>query len=188
MRELLFILTMLSIMPAASSAKQAFKPTEPGSIELKTLPAGRLLESTGKGDYFNQSNSLFGPLFRYISRNNISMTTPVEAKIDPGTMYFWVAENQVDKATEETDRVRVVDVPERLVAAAGARGSYSEENFKETREELVNWLQQQAGVKAVGEPFAVYWNGPMTPWFMKQFEVMVEVTKLESNSKSPKED
>ena len=182
MRQILSILTFFLLMSSASAYEQAFPPTEPGTIELKTLPAGRLLESRGEGDYFNQSNSLFRPLFRYISSNDISMTTPVEAKINPGTMYFWVARSQVSKADADTDSVRVIDVPERLVAAAGARGSYSEANFKETRDQLMAWVQAQDGLQVSGEPFAVYWNGPMTPWFMKRFEVMVEVRKSGTNS------
>lgn len=162
-------------MPSASAYEQAFPSTEPGVIEIKTLPAGKLLESRGEGDYFNQSNSLFGPLFRYISQHDISMTTPVEAQINPGAMYFWVTGNQADKAKEDTDRVKVIDVPERLVAAAGARGGYSETNFNETRDKLMDWIGKQSGLEVIGEPFAVYWNGPMTPWFMKRFEVMVEI-------------
>ena len=36
-------------------------------------------------------------------------------------MYFWVAENQVDKAKEDSTNVKVIDVPERRVVSIGAR-------------------------------------------------------------------
>lgn len=162
-------------MSNAHADKQSFPRTEPGVIETKTLPAGRLLESSGEGNYFNQSNRLFRPLFRYISRHDISMTTPVEAQIEPGKMYFWVSPEQVDKARDDSDNVRVVDIPERTVAAIGVRGGYSKSNFEEAQALLLQWINEEESLEAVGEPFAVYWNGPFTPWFRKVFEVQVVV-------------
>jgi effector-binding domain-containing protein len=163
------------IMSSAHADQQAFARTEPGVVEIKTLPAGRLLESRGDGDYFNQSNSLFRPLFRYISQHDISMTTPVEARIEPGMMYFWVSPDQVGKATEDSDEVRVIDIPERTVAAIGARGGYSQSNFEEAKVKLLQWIEEQDNLEVTGEPFAVYWNGPFTPWFRKVFEVQVTI-------------
>lgn len=157
--------------------EKAFAMTESGTVELKTLPAGRLLEASGDGDYFKQGNNLFMPLFRYISDHDIAMTTPVEAQINPGKMYFWVAPDQVEKATEDTARVRVIDVPERRVAAIGARGGYSESNYEKAKAELMAWVDKQEGLRPLGEPYAVYWNGPFTPWFLKRFEVQVKVAE-----------
>jgi effector-binding domain-containing protein len=173
---LLILMTSVEAMGYAA----AFERTEPGRAEIKVLPAGRLLEASGDGTYFNQSNALFRPLFRYIQSHGISMTVPVEARIDPGTMYFWVAPDQADKAAEDAGGVRVIDLPERLVAAFGARGGYSEANFNETRKALLDWLRDRRDVAIAGEPYAVYWNGPFTPWFMKQFEVQVAVKRVET--------
>lgn len=173
MRWLLFVFFLIPSLIMA--AERAFAPTSPGTVEIKVLPAGRLLESRGTGSYFERSNNLFGPLFRYISRNDIAMTTPVEARIEPGAMYFWVAGDQVEKAARDEDGVRVLDVPRRTVAAIGARGGYSEDNFEKAKAELLDWIADKPFIKPTGEPFAVYWDGPMTPWFMKTFEVMVEV-------------
>ena len=155
--------------------EQAFDPTDPGVIELKELPAGRLLESVSNGSYFDSSNGLFRPLFNYIQKNDIAMTTPVEARVDPGAMYFWVSKEQEAKAKESTPNVRVIDVPKRQVLAVGGRGSYSESNFKKSKAILMDWLEKHPEFEAVGEPFGVYWNGPFTPWFMKRYEVQVEV-------------
>ncbi|MFO7724426.1 MAG: heme-binding protein [Oceanipulchritudo sp.] len=163
-------------MSAANGVEKAFERTAPGEIEIKVLPAGRLLENHGTGgSYFEQSGKLFGPLFSYIKAHNISMTTPVEASIEPGMMAFWVAPGQEERAEEASEGVKVRDVPERKVASIGARGGYSRENFEEAREKLLEWIAGQDGLATTGEPFAVYWNGPMTPWFLKTFEVMVEV-------------
>ena len=76
------------------AANQAFPPTAPDVCELKTLPAGMLLKSEGRGDYFTAANGLFRPLFNYISAHKIAMTTPVEAQIEHAAMYFWVAETE----------------------------------------------------------------------------------------------
>ena len=174
MRFLLF--TYLLIVPCVTmAAEKAFVPTPPGEAEIKVLPAGRLLESRSSGSYFDRSNNLFGPLFRYISQNGISMTSPVEARIDPGVMYFWVSESQVDKTVGDREGVRVVDIPQRTVAAMGFRGGYSEDNYEKAKISLMEWIEEKGYLRPQGEPFAVYWDGPMTPWFMKSFEVMVEV-------------
>jgi SOUL heme-binding protein len=169
---LVFVLQPLSLM----AAQEAFPPTQPGVSEVKVLPAGVLLKSTGSGNYFSESNRLFGPLFRYISTRDIAMTTPVEAKIDQAAMYFWVAPSEEAKVTGNTGAVEVVRIPERRVASRGARGGYSQENFVRTRDELLAWIATQPGLEIAGEPYAVYWHGPITPWFAKRSEVHVPVS------------
>ena len=179
MSRVLTTIAIIFLMTQAHAYEQAFPRTGPGEFEVKVLPAGRLLEAKGEGNYFDQSNSLFGPLFRYIKEHDISMTTPVEAKINPGTMYFWVAQGQVDKATEDDGEVRVIDVEERMVAAMGERGGYSQANFEKAKAQLLGWVRSEGDLEVLGEPYAVYWNGPFTPWFMKNFEVHVEVRRVE---------
>jgi len=39
----------------------------------------------------------------------------------------------------------------------------------------MTWLAAQPTVEAAGEPYAVYWNAPYVPPFMKRFEVHVPV-------------
>lgn len=160
----------------AHGYEQAFTRTEPGEIEVKVLPQGRLLESAGEGDYFDGANNLFGPLFRYIKEHDISMTTPVEARIDGAAMYFWVSESQADKARESSGAVKVIDVPERTVVAIGYRGSYSRENYETAKQALLEWIAESGDLEIIDEPYAVYWNGPMTPWFMKKAEVQVQIS------------
>lgn len=166
---------IISTLTPTTMAEEAFPKTEPGKIEIKELPAGRLLESASDGDYFENSGQLFRPLFNYIQKNGISMTTPVEAKIDPGKMYFWVAEDQKEKADRENESVSVIDIPKRTVAAIGGRGSYSQSNYEEAKQKLEDWVQSNDSITPIGEPYAVYWNGPFTPWFLKTFEVQLQV-------------
>lgn len=175
MRPLVVLLALSTLARPALAAEQAFPPTPAGQIELKTLPAGVLLKSTGRGNYFNEANDLFRPLFRYISRHDIAMTTPVEAQIENAAMYFWVAASQRDKVSGNQDGVEVLQLSDRRVASAGARGAYSRKNFEKTRDQLLAWLAARTDVEAIGEPYVVYWHGPFTPWFAKAYEVHVPV-------------
>lgn len=161
-------------MPVMAT-EQAFPPTAPGVAEFKTLPAGVLLKSTGRGNYFEESNRLFRPLFNYISSQKIAMTTPVEAQIDQAAMYFWVAPSEVAKVAGDRAGVEVIRLPARQVASLGARGGYGRENFEQTRDKLRAWLETQPEVEATGEAYAVYWHGPFTPWFAKRSEVHIPV-------------
>lgn len=170
--SIIFFVTPHFIM----AAPQAFPPTDVGVSELKTLPAGVLLKAQGNGNYFEQSDRLFRPLFNYISSHEIAMTTPVEAQIENAAMYFWVAASERAKVAGSSGGVDVVEIPERRVASRGARGVYSAANFAETREELLVWLRARADVVPAGAPYAVYWHGPFMPGFMKRFDVHVPVT------------
>jgi effector-binding domain-containing protein len=169
-------LLLLLILPLPSMAnEQAFPPTPAGRSELKTLPAGTLLKAAGSGNYFEQSNRLFRPLFRYISANDIKMTVPVEAQIEGAAMYFWVAPSEIAKVGPARDGVEVIQIPERRVAALGARGSYTPANFAKTRDALQVWLAKQPQLEATGPAYAVFWHGPFTLWFDKEYEVHVPV-------------
>jgi hypothetical protein len=172
MRILLLVFVFTSSLMAAD---QAFPPSPIGTPELKTLPAGVLLKSTGTGNYFEQSNTLFRPLFNYISERDIAMTIPVEAQIDGAAMYFWVAPSQRTKVAGSAKDVEVVEMAARPVASLGARGGYSAQNFTKIRDELLAWLAARGDVEAAGAPYAVYWSGPFTPAFLKRFEVHVPV-------------
>lgn len=170
-----FLLALLpALLPlAAMAAEEAFPPTPSGANEVKVLPAGILLRSAGQGEYFDRANDLFMPLFRYISRHDIAMTVPVEARVRDAAMYFWVAESQHAKVAGDEGAVIVERKPARRVASRGARGSYSRKNYERTRDELLAWVATQPGLVADGEPYAVFWSGPFTPGFLKKYEVHV---------------
>ncbi|MDP3071515.1 MAG: heme-binding protein [Opitutaceae bacterium] len=168
-----YLFLLLTLVLPLMAATEAFPRSPVGAPELKTLPAGLLLKAAGRGNYFDQSNNLFRPLFNYISTHDIAMTTPVEATIEGAAMYFWVAESERTKVAGDAAGVEVVKIPERRVASLGARGSYSAANFAKAREELLAWLATQPDVVPSGPAYAVYWNGPFVPGFLKRFEVHV---------------
>ena len=59
------------------------------------------------------------------------------------------------------------------MASIGGRGSYGESNVGQVRQRLESWLATQDKWTADGEPYAVFWDGPFTLWFMKRFEVHI---------------
>ena len=172
------IIFLFAVSASLMATEQAFPPSPVGTSELKTLPAGVLLKASGQGNYFDQSNGLFRPLFNYISAHDIAMTTPVEAKIDGAAMFFWVAQSQRAKVAGSANGVEVMEIPERAVASLGARGSYSAQNFSKIRDELLAWLAARKDVEAAGPPYGVFWSGPFTPGFLKRFEVHVPVRAI----------
>ena len=167
------------------SAAPAFPPTAPGVTELKTLPAGLLVRSETQGDYFQKSGELFRPLFRYIQRKDIAMTTPVESH--PGAtsaMLFWVGVAEQPKARGDLlpsapaapEGVVVLERPARLVASHGGRGGYSRERFEQAREVVLAWIASRSDLQVAGEAYGVYWNSPFVPPFLKRYEVHVPVS------------
>lgn len=171
MRVFLLLGVWFLTWPGGLAAQTLFPATEPGRVELKTIPAGTLIKASGKGDYFGQDGSLFLRLFRFISARDVAMTTPVEAQVDNAAMFFWVGEKDREKARGANEGVEFVDRPAREVASAGAKGSYSRENYLKTRTVLMAWLAGRGDLEPAGEPYAVFWNGPFTPWFAKRYEV-----------------
>jgi len=152
--------------------EQAYPMTEPGVCEIKTLPAGVILRARTDGGYFRENNGLFRKLFETIQRNQIPMTTPVEAGIQPGSMVFYL-----DPASSKREDLNLVggverkEVGKRTVASIGIRGGYSRESFEQNEARLREWLQKQKDWEPAGEAYAVYWNSPFMIWFLKRSEV-----------------
>jgi effector-binding domain-containing protein len=173
------ILTMLTGSVSASDYNTAFQKTPPGMIEIKTIPASKLIKAQTKGGYFDGDNRLFGTLFRYISRNDVAMTTPVKADITPGAMSFYIGEGDLKKELKGTGDVTVIEEPSRTVASIGVRGAYTQKNFEEAKKKLLDYLGKAHEYKVVSTPYAVYWDSPFKLWFLKQFEVHIAVEKAE---------
>ena len=84
--------------------EKIFRETAPGTVEVKILPVRTVMMAESGRSYFDVHNGLFGRLFRYIQYNDVAMTVPVKADIEPGRMYFYLGsrENPEDlKALQE---------------------------------------------------------------------------------------
>ena len=174
-------LLLLSVwmLPAAGRAYEAAYPmTSAGFCEIKTLPAGTILRTSGQGEYFQENNGLFMRLFRTINENKVPMTVPVEAGMKPGSMVFYL-----DPASARRKDLRLPkgvsrkNLPERMVASIGIRGGYSRQSYENHLAKLRQWLRTQKGFEEVGEPYAVYWNSPFMLPFFKRSEVHIPLIR-----------
>lgn len=172
-------LLLAALVPGVSPAVElAYPQTEAGACEVKQLPAARLMVTRSESGYFSANNRMFGKLFRYIQSNRIPMTAPVEARVEPGAMIFYC---DVASAAREdlrpTAEVALEQVPARTVAAVGIRGSYTEGAYRANLARLRAWLATQPGYAEAGEPYAVYWDSPFVPGFLKRSEVHIPVRR-----------
>lgn len=175
MKRLLGLLAAAALPTMGANAyEQAYDRTEPGVFEIKTLPAVRAMKAEREGPYFGTENGLFRRLFRYIQANEVAMTTPVETETQTAVMRFFAGPG-APADLPSTNGVAIEALGERIVASAGARGSYSEENIAASTRDLRAWLAKQTGWVEAGPPRAAYWNGPFIPGFLKRYEVHIPV-------------
>jgi hypothetical protein len=136
-----------------ASTESWYAATEPGVIEVKEIPAAKLMVAGSASD---ADDSMFGRLFRYISTHDVKMTVPVEAPLGRNEMRFYVGSRDASRA---------------LQSSAGARGGYSGGNIHATAQKLNDWLTSNPRYRPAGEAYAVFWNGPYVPGIVKRFEV-----------------
>ncbi len=160
------------------ATEEIFSMTPVGEIQVRTLPSAQWIVTETSGSYFDHSGSLFGRLFNFIRDNDISMTVPVEGDLSRAQMRFYIGKDAT-KDYADSGEVRVVAVPERTVVSIGAKGAYSEDNIDAARESLEDWLKQQSDWEVNGSPYAVFWNGPMTLWLFKHFEVHIPIKPVD---------
>lgn len=158
-----------------------------GKVEIRLYPKIVLAKVS------NLEPDNFGLLFRFISGNNrqkekVKMTTPVVSQEIPmtspvlsdfsnqGYMAFVMPQEFSLETTPLPldSRVKIEEVPSRLVAVLRFSGSWSEARFEEKTSEL---LQELANAKmaTVGSVFTMLYNPPFTPSFLRRNEVAIEV-------------
>jgi len=159
----------------------AYPMTLAGFCEIKTLPPGTILRTSTRGEYFNENNVLFRRLFDTINQNRVPMTVPVEARMKPGTMIFYLDKGSIPrKDLKLPPGVSRQNLPGRTVASIGIRGGYTRESYESNLAKLRAWLKTQTRYRVVGEPYAVYWNGPFTLAPFKRSEVHLPVARADA--------
>lgn len=155
-----------------------------GNMEIRLYPRLVIARVDGYGD------AGFNLLFRFITGNNrqksnIAMTAPVVSEqiamtapvlSEGGSIAFIMPEGFTLESTPKPldDRVKIVEIPERVVAALRFSGRWSDSVFKKQSEEMLKELAE-AGIKTAGRVFSMRYNGPYTPWFMRRNEVAITV-------------
>jgi len=177
MKKILIIPLLLFIPFFLIAYESMHDKTPVGKIVTIDLPERLALEAKTNGAYFVSDNGLFRKLFRYISNNDVSMTTPVEADINPGKMRFFVGKKDASKNLQSNNSVDVITLPTRKVVSIGIRGGYSKKNFLENKKKLEIWLSENKQFTQSGDAYGVYWNGPFVPGFFKRSEVHIPIIK-----------
>jgi hypothetical protein len=155
-----------------------------GKLEIRRYPRLVIARVDGYGD------GGFNFLFRFISGDNrqksdIAMTAPVVSEeiamtapvlSETGSLAFIMPEGYTLETTPEPldDRVKIVEIPERIVAALRFSGRWSNSIFKKKTAELLAEIKN-AGLKVAGQVFSMRYNGPFTPWFLRRNEVAVTI-------------
>lgn len=170
--------TLLIISTELAAYESMHQKTSVGTIKILHIPERLALEAQSETTYFEADNGLFRKLFRFITDNGVSMTTPVEAEIKPGKMRFFVGKQDRLKSIRSTSVVEVKKISPMLVVAIGVRGSYSEDRFRKNEKQLLAWIQRNEKYEATGDAYAVYWNGPFVPGFFKRSEVHLPIRKM----------
>ncbi|MCW3998731.1 MAG: heme-binding protein [Candidatus Bathyarchaeota archaeon] len=161
------------------------------SVEIRRYPTIVI----AKVSNFEQDN--FGLLFRFISgsnvqKENLKMTSPVVSQavsqeikmtspvISEFSNQGFMAFVMPSKLTLETtpvpldSRVKIEEIPARMVAVLRFRGNWSESHFEEKTKELLQELAK-ANIKTKGSVFTMLYNPPFTPSFLRRNEVAIEV-------------
>jgi hypothetical protein len=155
-----------------------------GKTEVRRYPRLIIARVDGYGD------GGFNLLFRFITGNNrqksdIAMTAPVVSEqiamtapvlSETGSIAFIMPEGFTLETTPEPldDRVKIVEIPERVVAALRFSGRWSASIFNKKSQELLAEIED-SGLKVIGQVFSMRYNGPFTPWFLRRNEVAVAV-------------
>jgi effector-binding domain-containing protein len=156
---------------------------EIGNVEIRRYPKIVIAKVEDPSNGFNL-------LYRFITGGNrqktkLKMTTPVVSQeiqmtspvlSETGTMAFVMpAEYTLESTPEPLDeRVKIAEIPARLVAALCFSGGWSEAHFEKETQELLKTLSE-AKIKTKGNVFTMLYNPPFIPGFLRRNEVGIEV-------------
>ena len=145
----------------------------------------------------NYETDSFGLLFRFISGDNkakekvkmtapvvsqdasqeIKMTSPVLSDFsNEGYMAFVLPSEFSLEATPEPldSRVKIEELPARVVAVLRFSGGWSEKHFEAKTKELLDELAK-AKIRTRGSVFTMLYNPPFIPGFLRRNEVAIEI-------------
>ena len=132
----------------------------------------------------------FNSLFNYISGNNttkanLEMTSPVISQniemaapvlSENDSIAFVLPEQYTleNAPTPNDERIKILLIPERYVAALGFSGRWTTSNFTRKSKQLFEELRTSK-IKTIGNVFSMRYSGPFTPWFLRKNEVATEI-------------
>ncbi|MEE4174550.1 MAG: heme-binding protein [Xanthomonadales bacterium] len=153
--------------------------------ELRRYAPYIVAETRVEGNLRQTGNRAFRILAGYIFGDNepgqkMAMTAPVISEPDGenASVYQFVMESayDMDSLPVPTDsRVELRELPERLVAALSFSGTWNEERIDDLTRTFLELLERE-GFKVNSNPMLARYNPPLTPWFLRRNEILVEVS------------
>jgi hypothetical protein len=159
---------------------------EIGKVEVRSYPKIVVAKVEDSSDAFNL-------LYRFITGENrqkakVKMTSPVVSQqvemtspvlSESGTMAFVMPnEYTLETTPDPLDvRVKIAEIPARLIAALCFSGGWSEAHFEKETQELLNVLSE-AKIKTKDNVFTMLYNPPFIPGFLRRNEVAVEIEQI----------
>ncbi len=196
---LVSVLVLTGGMNAMAIEEAAYKViVQDVRFELRAYDAHILAETEVEGDLKEAGNKAFRPLFRYISGHNesrgkiamtapvsqtpggekIAMTAPVgqQRRQDKWAVSFMMpASYTIDTLPQPKDAaVKLRQVPARRMAAVRYSGTWSAKRFEQHKRMLQAWIKEQ-GLVTKGDWIWARYNSPITPWFLRRNEILIQV-------------
>lgn len=174
---------------ASAPLPEGFPPPSPeGEIEIKHYPEYRAATVQTLGDLDSAPSRGFSPLFRHISRNDISMTAPVETRYPVATLEGSMAPEgaatvsflyrSLDVVPQEVAQdIQIEDIPPMVVVSLGTRGRYDLESYQASIQQLQAWLAAHPDYTVVGPPRRFFYDGPFLPDALKRSDVQIPVQR-----------
>ena len=133
-------------------------------------------------------NKAFGPLVRYISSKQLSMTAPVlqaASSVSPDTTdsQSWVVSFVLpggkgvgDYPVPDDVKIALREIPEHLTLAAQWSGRWTYSSVERQTEKLLAVINASgSGLTALGPPVWARYDPPWKPWFLRRNEVLIDV-------------
>ena len=173
-----------------------------GDFELRQYQPYVVAETLVEGNFQEVGNEGFRRLAAYIQGKNrnkqaipmkspvtqkaasekIPMTTPVgQEKVGEKWRITFVMPSSYTRETlpEPLDpRIKLVAVPETLMAAVRYSGIWSRPRYEEQENRLREFIRQK-GLKIAGPPIFARYNSPFMPWFLRRNEVLIPVVRVQ---------
>ena len=168
-------------------------------FEIRHYKEYLVAEVTLNGDFSSSGGQAFRILAGYIFGDNtakqkMNMTSPVESQSslseemamtapvislaeDEKYIYRFVMEKKytLDSLPIPNDsRIKLKKINPRFMAVKKYSGTWSEENYNESKKELLDYLSKK-NISVIGLPVFARYNAPFVPWFLRRNEVMIEI-------------
>jgi hypothetical protein len=151
-----------------------YRDYAPYVVAETVVEAPNLKKASSEG-FRRLANYIFGG---NASEESMAMTAPVGTTGSEGryTISFVMpAKHSLESLPAPRDaRITLRQVPARKVAAIVFSGFWSTNNFESHRAALQAHLASE-GVEILSAPFLARYNMPLTPWFLRRNEILIDI-------------